>query len=106
MELFSFFTKKESSKNIAKDRLKLVLVHDRSNCSAQVIEMLKNDIIKVISNYMEIDEDGLDIQIATAQAAENDNQTTKSGIQITKTNNQTPAIYASIPIKGMRKVQD
>ena len=49
MELFDFlgfFKKKEpSSGNVAKDRLKLVLVHDRVNCSSQVLEMLKGDII-------------------------------------------------------------
>ena len=91
IDLFSFFPKKEPSKNIAKDRLKLVLVHDRSNCSTQVLEMLKNDIIKVISNYMEIDEDELDIQIADTPAGE-------SGDCV-------PALYANIPIKSMRKVQ-
>ena len=74
IDLFSFFTKKENSKNIAKDRLKLVLVHDRAGCSTQVLEMLKNDIIKVISNYMEIDEVGLDIQITDAPNAENDDK--------------------------------
>ena len=59
MDFFSFFKKKDNtaSKNVAKDRLKLVLVHDRVNCSSQVLEMLKTDIIKVISNYMEIDEE-------------------------------------------------
>ena len=91
MDLFSIFPKKENSKNIAKDRLKLVLVHDRTNCSTQVLEMLKNDIIKVISNYMEIDEDGLDIQIADTPADEG--------------GESVPALYANIPIKSIRKVQ-
>ena len=53
MDFFSFFKKKQqpASGSVAKDRLKLVLVHDRVNCSSQVLEMLKTDIIKVISNY-------------------------------------------------------
>ena len=70
MDFFSFFKKKDNtaSKNVAKDRLKLVLVHDRVNCSSQVLEMLKTDIIKVISNYMEIDEEELDIQITQTQS--------------------------------------
>ena len=65
MDFFSFFRKKQTppSGSVAKDRLKLVLVHDRVNCSSQVLEMLKTDIIKVISNYMEIDTDELDIQM-------------------------------------------
>ena len=65
MDFFSFFRKKQTppSGSVAKDRLKLVLVHDRVNCSSQVLEMLKTDIIKVISNYMEIDTDELDIRL-------------------------------------------
>jgi len=90
IDFSGFFTKREYSKNIAKDRLKLVLVHDRVNCSTQVLEMLKNDIIKVISNYMEIDEDELDIQISDT--------TSGSGESV-------PALYANIPIKSMRKIQ-
>ena len=92
MDFFSFFKKKDgtASKNVAKDRLKLVLVHDRVNCSSQVLEMLKTDIIKVISNYMEIDEEELDIQITQAQS--DDNMGT------------VPVLYANIPIKSMRKV--
>ena len=92
MDFFSFFRKKQevSSGTVAKDRLKLVLVHDRVNCSSQVLEMLKTDIIKVISNYMEIDEEELDIQISQTQSDEN--------------NGTVPVLYANIPIKSMRKV--
>ena len=73
MDFFSFFRKKQTppSGSVAKDRLKLVLVHDRVNCSSQVLEMLKTDIIKVISNYMEIDTDELDIQITQTQSEDN-----------------------------------
>ena len=92
MDFFSFFKKKDNtaSKNVAKDRLKLVLVHDRVNCSSQVLEMLKTDIIKVISDYMEIDEEELDIQITQTQSDD------KTGT--------VPVLYANIPIKSMRKV--
>ena len=51
MDLF----KKKSSGNVAKDRLKLVLVSDRANCSSEMMEMMKRDIIEVISRYMDID---------------------------------------------------
>ena len=59
MDLF----KKKNSGDIAKDRLKLLLVSDRANCSPEIMEKIKNDIIQVISKYMEIDAEGLDIQI-------------------------------------------
>ena len=87
--LGKLFPKKDNSKNIARDRLKLVLIHDRANCSTQLLEMLKTDIIKVISNYMEIDEKELAIQIT---------QTTSE-----HTNETVPVLFANIPIKNMRK---
>ena len=44
----------KTSKEIAKDRLKVVLIHDRANISPEVMQALKNDIIEVISHYMDI----------------------------------------------------
>ena len=43
---FADFFKKKSSGSVAKDRLKLVLVSDRANCSPEIMEQMKNDIIK------------------------------------------------------------
>ena len=47
MGLFDLFKKKNSG-DVAKDRLKLLLVSDRANCSPDVMELIKNDIINVI----------------------------------------------------------
>ncbi|MBU5440024.1 cell division topological specificity factor MinE [Tissierella sp. MSJ-40] len=64
MDLFKLFSKnQEKSKNVAKERLKLVLVHDRADLSPKFLEMIKGDIIRVISEYAEIDEEGLDIKL-------------------------------------------
>lgn len=87
-ELFSFFTKKESSKNVAKERLKLVLIHDRANVSPQFLEMIKGEIIKVIQNYMEIDESELDIQLTKTKSDEG--------------NRVVPALVANIPIRNVK----
>ena len=65
MGIFSFFNKEEKkSKNVAKDRLKLVLIHDRAMLSSGMLEQMKDDIIAVISKYVEIDRDSLNINIA------------------------------------------
>lgn len=88
MNVIDFFRRK-SSGDVAKDRLKLLLISDRANCSPEVMECIKNDIIKVISKYMEIDAEGLDIQIT---------QTESDG-----KNGNVPAIYANIPIKELKK---
>jgi len=89
MSLFSFLNRKPPSKSLAKSRLEMVLIQDRMNCSTQVLEMLKTDILKVISNYMEIDEEELDIQINPPKPGED---------------NGAPVLYANIPIKNLRKV--
>ncbi len=82
---------RKTSKRVAKDRLKLVLIHDRANCSPELLDMIKTDIIKVISKYMEIDEEGLEVNMGN----------TKSEIS----DAIVPALYANIPIKKMRKVK-
>lgn len=64
MDFLKFFSKKnQSSKNLAKERLKLVLVHDRSDISPKFLEMIKGDMIRVVREYAEIDEESLDIKL-------------------------------------------
>lgn len=65
MGIFNFFNKEDKkSKNVAKDRLKLVLIHDRAMLSSGMLEQMKDDIIAVISKYVEIDKESLNIDIA------------------------------------------
>ncbi|MEW8959336.1 MAG: cell division topological specificity factor MinE [Moorella sp. (in: firmicutes)] len=62
--LLRFFGRETtSSKKIAKERLRLVLVHDRAGVSSHLLEALKNDLIKVISEYMDIDTAGLEVSL-------------------------------------------
>jgi cell division topological specificity factor len=56
----NFFTRKKSASN-AKERLQLVLVHDRTDLTPAQLEALKDDLIKAISNYIEIDPDAVQI---------------------------------------------
>jgi cell division topological specificity factor len=44
-----------SDKDIAAQRLRLVLAHDRANISPGMLEILKDEIIAVISRHLEID---------------------------------------------------
>ncbi|KUO51559.1 MAG: cell division topological specificity factor [Desulfitibacter sp. BRH_c19] len=53
-----------TSKTIAKERLRLVLLHDRTSIPPHVIEALKGDLIACISKYMEIDENNLDVSLS------------------------------------------
>ncbi len=58
--------RKPSSREIAKDRLQLVLVQDRVNISPEKMSALKDELITVISKYVEIDQDGIDITLTKA----------------------------------------
>jgi len=86
-DLLKFLSKEDSSKNVAKERLKLVLVHDRSNCSPEFLEQIKGNLLAAISEYMVIDEENLDIQIT----------------QTNLDDSGRPALIANIPIKSMKR---
>lgn len=85
---FMDFFKKKSSGSVAKKRLQFLLVSDRANCSPEIMEQIKNDIINVLSKYVEIDTDGLDIKI-TQTESEDDTAA-------------MPALFANIPIKDIK----
>ena len=82
------FFRKKNSRQIAKDRLKILLISDRVNCSPEMMELIKNDIAHVISKYMKIDTASMDIQIT---------KTGKSG-----RNTKMPSLYANIPILDLK----
>ncbi len=88
MKLFRYFQKKKS-REIARDRLKILLISDRVNCSPEMMEMIKTDIAKVISKYMKIDAKSMEIQIA------------KTGSR--GRGAKLPTLYANIPILDLRK---
>ena len=50
MKLSNLFRRKPS-REVAKDRLKILLISDRVNCSPEILEMIKKDIAEVISRY-------------------------------------------------------
>ena len=52
-----------TSREIARDRLQLVLVQDRINMSPKHLQMLKDDLISVISKYVEIDVDNMEVNL-------------------------------------------
>ena len=84
------FFRKKSSCQVAKDRLKILLISDRVNCSPEMMELIKTDIAKVISKYMKIDSANMEIQINAKGR--------KKGRGM-----KTPTLYANIPILDLHK---
>lgn len=56
-----------SSGAVAKERLRLVLAHDRANISPALLDTLKDEIIGVISRHVAIDAEG--VQVTFTQTA-------------------------------------
>lgn len=72
-----------NSKDIARERLRLVLVHDRASMSPDFINELKEELIRVIREYLDIDEDSLAVDL------ENDENSI--------------ALVANIPVRGFKR---
>ena len=89
LDLFKVFSNEsKTSKSVAKERLKLVLVHDRVDCSPKLLDLIKTDILKVIANYAEIEEDGLEIKMSKSRGDNNDMPVS--------------ALVANIPLKNIK----
>ncbi len=58
-KLFSNTSNK--SGHIAKERLQFILLQDRIKLSPPIMEQMQKEIITVISKYVDIDNDGIDI---------------------------------------------
>jgi cell division topological specificity factor len=59
-----FKTARSSSRQLAKERLQLVLVHDRTQISPQMLETLKDEMIAVISQHVAIEREAVEITLA------------------------------------------
>ena len=57
------FSKGPSSADKAKDRLRLVLINDRTDLSGVAMEDLKDDLLEVLSRYIKIDPARMKINI-------------------------------------------
>lgn len=87
MDFFKFFSSKPSPKDVAKERLQLILIHDREDFSPEFLEVIKGEILKVLLKYAELDNGDIEVKLTRTEAGEN----------------SSPALVASIPIKNMRK---
>ncbi len=73
----------KNPREFARDRLKLVLMQDRSALPASTMEQIRKDIIQVLAKHCDIDESSLDVSIERADGA--------------------VALIANIPIRNSRK---
>lgn len=58
------FGRSSGSANVAKERLQLVLAHDRTDLSPEILDVLKDEIVNVISKHIEIDRANVEVVIS------------------------------------------
>ena len=54
-----------ASANTAKQRLQLVLAHDRSDLNPELLQQMRREILEVVSRYVEIDLEEVDMSLET-----------------------------------------
>lgn len=52
-----------SSAHTAKERLKLVLIHDRADISPGLLETMRDDLVSVISKHVGVDRDAVRLRL-------------------------------------------
>ncbi len=57
------FFRDKGSGAMARERMQVVLMHDRLDLTPDILECLKNDILIVLSRYMEIDQNSIQVNL-------------------------------------------
>jgi cell division topological specificity factor len=74
-----FGGRQPASGKVAKERLQLVLVHDRSDLTPEQVQRMKDEILEVIARYVEFDRESVLINLSS--------------------NNRENMLHAEIPIR-------
>jgi cell division topological specificity factor len=73
---------RQASASTARERLQLVLAHDRSDLNPELLQQMRQEILEVVSRYVEIDLEGGDVSL--------------------ETEDRVTALVANLPIKRAR----
>ncbi|MFM7311732.1 MAG: cell division topological specificity factor MinE [Cyanobium sp.] len=74
--------RQKPSGTMARERLQLVLAHDRSDLNPELLDQMRREILEVVQRYVEIDLEGCDVSL--------------------ETEDRVTALLANLPIKRTR----
>lgn len=83
--LEKLFVRNDNSRSVAKNRLRLVLMHDRTDIPSPMMEQMRQELLEVLSKYVEIDQQALEVNLEDADG--------------------TIALIANIPIMRVRTAE-
>jgi cell division topological specificity factor len=68
IEFFTrLFGRRQASKAIAKERLRLVLIQDRAGIPPELLNVIQNEILTVISKHVKVEREGIKMQLSHQQ---------------------------------------
>lgn len=54
-------TEKENAKDVACNRLRVVLMQDRTNLTPELLQRMRKELVELLSRYVEMDKDALEL---------------------------------------------